>query len=604
MPYYRYYTDFTDELGMSYRLLIYPSNANNDNASPWLTDLTSYILTELPDEFLSREMKLETELGEIPCGLVSQTLTLTVNIAALQGTAALDSLRTSLLKGTTQKGYAYDTSSFFESGWQYDRFSTFVLLQTNNGSTVPVFIGCQKYSAENELQIQKQSNVVSYKIECFDILRCITESMPNSLYYDYFGAIYNPTNIDFGSGVQESTYVHNEVLVGQGYYLSPDALQSIYAKDKLIDGYELYIDTFDNLRTKINKVLTSYMKSFVWSTGSLISLPVLFARAWTFYRLRYDYASGAGAIITKPAFIAEIWRRRQSNDTWYREQAGGVFYDPTGFAKEGNFYELLKSLIENSLEIYRPVYSWSSISDWFSVSYAADFLRPLTGSGITFNNANVYSDLSFKLFQETVKSAETSCSTLTGEKDSKVFPYSEQGTSGDNGKDLEIIFHNLPSPTGRTEQNENYDRVFRKNSINCGMIIFNDVPGKKLERVDTRCQFKYSNTDAISLEYNEIEEEGAVNVQMIREQQEAGLPYTLSYGLVKALGDARQAEIKFTTLHTLGNYSIVGTNATINLASFNTLLSDLYNSSNATGVIVKHEANIYEGTVEITMRTY
>ncbi|MFM8759459.1 MAG: hypothetical protein ACKODS_07955, partial [Methylophilaceae bacterium] len=352
-----------------------------------------------------------------------------------------------------------------------------------------------------------------------------------------------------------------------------------------------------------------YMKSALWSTGSQISLPVLFAKAWTFYRLRQDFDSGAGAVITKPAFVSEIWKLYKDwppiNNLPVRKKMGGAYYDPTAFAKEGSFYELLKSMIENSLEIYRPVYSWSSLFDWFSVTYQADFLQPLTGSGLTFTSANAMSELSFKLFQETVKSAETSCSTLQGEKDSKVFPYSEQGTSGDNGKDLEIIFHNLPSPSGRNEQAfENGYMIAKKYSINAGMIVYNDVPSNTIERVDTKCQFKYSNTDSIALNYTEHEVEGAVNLQMIKEQQEAGLPYTLSYGIVKALGDAKQAEVKFKILHSTANCSVVGTNAVINLASFSTLLSDIYDSANATGVITKHEADIYSGIVEITMRTY
>ncbi|MFM8759683.1 MAG: hypothetical protein ACKODS_09110, partial [Methylophilaceae bacterium] len=243
--YYRYFTDFTDEIGLQYRLYIYPSNANLGTSQYDLTAVTSYSLVELPDDFLKREMKLSTQLGDIPTGLVSQTLTVNVNIAACQGTAALDSLRESLLKGTMQKGYGYKTDNTENLGAGFDRFNTFVLLQTGNSGTTPIFIGCQKYAAENELKVDKLTDIISYKIECYDILRSLAEAIPNSIYYDFLTAIVDNTSIDFGSGTAPANRTYNDILIGINYYIGPDAQTGFAAKDYLIDSYEMYITTFD-----------------------------------------------------------------------------------------------------------------------------------------------------------------------------------------------------------------------------------------------------------------------------------------------------------------------------------------------------------------------
>ncbi len=92
----RYVTTWTSEDAINYRLYIIPSNANYAGGS---TDVT------LPSDFLLRDMTLDTELGELPSGMMSQVLKMSFNIASLEGTADLNNLRIQLLKGSTTKKF-------------------------------------------------------------------------------------------------------------------------------------------------------------------------------------------------------------------------------------------------------------------------------------------------------------------------------------------------------------------------------------------------------------------------------------------------------------------------------------------------------------------
>ncbi len=98
MAYKRFYSEWTDENDWQYTLYIIPSNANINPSFPSQAGFfdSTFTLVELPDDFIMEDMKLSTELGEIPVGLVSQTLQMTLNIAALQGTANYDELREQL----------------------------------------------------------------------------------------------------------------------------------------------------------------------------------------------------------------------------------------------------------------------------------------------------------------------------------------------------------------------------------------------------------------------------------------------------------------------------------------------------------------------------
>jgi hypothetical protein len=601
MSYNRYYTQFEDEQGWQYTLYVLPSNANTGAGSANLNTLESFTLVELPDDFLMKAMSIETELGELPAGLVSQVMTLNVNLAALQGTNDLNDLRSALLRGTTQTGFPYNADGSAETLLTFYRFNTFILMVNDGSGDRPVFIGCQKFAAENELTLTKLDSVLSFKIECFDVMRFICENIYGEFLPWYFLQIGNDSNaLDYGNSYSVARNTkYNDILIGTAYYLSPDALNAYQANDTAIDKYSFTVNTFANLKALIDSMLTQYMRSITWNTSSSVSVPVPFEKAWTFYAPRANAGDSVGGVIGKPAFVSEIYKTENGIQTLL----GGAIIDSTAFGKFQNFYETFIGIVENSLEIYRMNLSYQSITGAFGVAYTSDFIRPLTGSGITFNQSNVYSDVKMKLFQETVKSAKTSVSTLQGEKDSKQFPYQE-GVSSDNGKDVELIFHNLPSPTGRrlTTEFGNIGLIARKNSINAGMILWNN--SGTIKKPDTKCQFKYSNTDAIALDYENYQVEGEINVQMILEQQQAGLPFTIAYALVKAFGDSKQVDLEFKTKHSTCGFEDVGANCTINLNDLNPLITQIYNANTGTGVITKHKLDVYSGTVDISIRMY
>lgn len=148
-------------------------------------------------------------------------------------------------------------------------------------------------------------------------------------------------------------------------------------------------------------------------------------------------------------------------------------------------------------------------------------------------------------------------------------------------------------------QNGYYIR--RKSSINAGMIVWNN--SGLMMKPDTQCQFKYSNTDSISIDYSVPAGIGTIAVQ-IQEQQQAGVPYTIAYALVKALGDSKQVDLEFKTRHSVCGFEDVGTNCTINLNDLNPLVTQIYNANTGTGVITKHKLDVYSGSVDISIRMY
>lgn len=222
MPYNKYYTNFEDAQGWQYTLYIIPSNANQGAGTSQLSSLTSFNLVELPDDFLMQDMKLETELGEIPAGLVSQVMTLTCNMAALKDTQSLIDLQACLFQGTIQNGYPYASNGFPNDLFLFARFNTFILMcDKGTGTMSPLFIGCQKYAAENELTVTKLDNVLPLKIECFDILRFICENITGDIYAQPFLGIGNDSSsLDYGNGYSTARNTHyTRIKTGAAYYI-------------------------------------------------------------------------------------------------------------------------------------------------------------------------------------------------------------------------------------------------------------------------------------------------------------------------------------------------------------------------------------------------
>ena len=624
MAYKRYYSIWKDEQDWEYTLYIIPSNANVDPLDPTAAaDFDStFTLHALPDDLIMRDMKLNTELGEIPVGLVSQTLEMTLNLASLQGTANYDELREQLLQGSTCAGTAYydNGTAFITVTYDYKfvpelaefrKFNTFILMVNDGTGYKPLFIGCQKFSAENELTVNKLSDILSFKIECYDVMRCIGESISQYMFISYMHDsfnLYGDITINYGDGYFEDAKTNKNAISLYGDNYIDSSGRSRIATDFAPDGIMFKTSTFERMRTKMVDLYTLYFRGLTWNLASQIVFPVPFAKAWTFYKQRNNYANVPTDPTPKLAYVSEIWGMQDGNKYAADKLLGGALLDPKALGKGANAIEILKIIVENTLENYRLSYYFDSVTGLFSASYTSDFIRPLTGTGITFNSENTYGDVKFKLFQETVKSVEVSCSTLQGEKDNKTFPYSEQGTSADNGKDLEIVFHNLPSASNRV--NTAYE-VYLRYAINAGMLVYvleNSEPLK----VDSTCSFKYSNTDEIKLQYTDVAgtqsagnpRNNATNAAMIIEQQTAGVPYTIAYALVKALGSSRETELSFKTKHAICGYEDVGSNCTINMNDMNPLITKIYNANSGTAVITKHTLDIFSADVDISARMY
>jgi len=615
MPYNRFYTQFTDEQDWQYTLYILPSDANEGTVHTNLSSVNTFNLVELPQDFLLDNMSIDTELGEIPTGLVSQTLELSINLDACQGTAALDALRESLLQGTVQNANPYSsTGAKIDTvegiATTFARFNTFILVVNDGSGQRPVFIGAQKFASENQLSITSSSEVVDYKIECFDIFRAITEAIPSNLFVEYMSTFKKTTQVNFGSGFSESLNVGKTRLKIGDYFAVYDGANPLRAVDFAVEDYNFFVNTFTNWKTLLDTMLSDFMRSLMWNVSSVLTLPIPFERAWTFYQVRNDINQQPSTIIDEPCYIPDIVKYRNDDDgNRVAERKGGVLSDPNALSKYSNVYEIITSIVENSLEIYRLEYSMSVITGAFNASYSSDYIKPQTGSGITFNSANILDKAEFKMFQETVKSATVSSSMLQGDKDTKEISYSEQGTSADNGKDLEIVFHNLGSATSRQARTDNggLDGIYRfypKYGINSGTIVWNN--NGAVEKPDTKCLFKYSSTESINLDYNIVVIGGnsSPNAQLIIEQQTAGLPYTLAVSLVKAFGSAKQVEVNFTTTHDAVAFYQVGMQCTVDINSLSPLLTKIYNSNTGTGVITNHKLDVYTGKVGISVRMY
>ena len=253
MSYNRFYTEFEDAQGWQYTLYILPSNANTGQGTNNLSTLTSFTLVELPDDFLMRDLKVETELGEIPAGLVSQVMNLTCNIASLQGSQTFDDLRECLLRGNVQQGNPYQTSQYINNQFYFPRFNTFILMCNDGSTTKPIFIGCQKYSAENELTVSKLDNVLEFKIECFDVMRFICESLNGTSYLPYYFSLQNnSTVLNYGNGYSVARNTeYKEMSTGTAYFVSQydqDAgIAFRTSADFAIDKFSFDVNTFEKI---------------------------------------------------------------------------------------------------------------------------------------------------------------------------------------------------------------------------------------------------------------------------------------------------------------------------------------------------------------------
>lgn len=606
----RFVTTWASEDSVQWRMYIIPSSAN------YISSGVSSNVT-LPPEFLLRDMSLETELGNIPAGLVSQVLKINVNIAALQGSQALDDLRAELLRGTTTKKYPLNSNgSTFLSGLlpnatlQFDAFNTFVL-QYNDGTGWKVaFIGCQKYSAENELEITALDNVITYTIEIFDIHRCIGEVISedvwkmalrcNSDVVQYSADISQPENTEL-----RSIYIGK---YNQDSYNSQKLFAGVWAIDELPGEYYMHVSTFGRLKSKIGAMYSAYLRAITQNLSASFVGHDIFTYTFNFpYPIIREYI----------CYIAEIWGQEEGGT----RLISGAHADPVMFAQFTNFHEVYRMICENALETVRPTYAFTAGNpDAYTVTMVSSNPYPYDYQ-MTFNEDNTYGNLKIKMFSETLNQVNVAVTSIKGEQDTESFEYGKNGTSGDNSKDIKIMFHNVPILTNRkfyggkeiafledgTPSGIYSIPYYHRNTINPGtLLVFsigtNDFEKQKpiVKRIASNMSVFFGGED-IALEYTNTYTQN-IPLQIISEQQNTCLPQNMANAMVHFLGRPKQAEATLTSTFTTVKTHNVGQRCTIDLSDYNTLLESIYGAPTALAVITKHSHKVYEGMCDITLR--
>jgi hypothetical protein len=588
----RFVTTWTSEDSIQWRMYIIPSSV--DYISPALSSNVT-----LPSEFLLRDMSLDTELGSIPAGLVSQVLKINVNIAALQGSDALNDLRVDLLQGTTTKkrplnsdGTPWIDAFTTTEQTEFDAFNTFVL-QYNDGSGWKVaFIGCQKYSAENELEITALDNVITFTIEIYDIQRCIGEAITPHIWSRLLMRDNTTVNYSASVALSENTQF-NQLYSG---FMLDDPNTNYAMLDILPDGFSMYISTFARLKTKIGEMYSKYLRALTSKLTASFVCHDIFT-----YSVFLRDASNNFILPQYLCYVSEIYDNQG-------QLVGGALGDSKMFAQFTNFYEAYKMLCDNALETVRPTYSFTSgTPDAYTLTMVSSNPYPALGTpSITFDQQNTYSNFKIKMFSEVLNQVTTEVTSITGNSDTTSFPSGKQGTSGDNSKDLKIMFHNVPQLTSRSANLASYADIpystfikWQRNTINSGYLLYFEASNiiivpKPIVNVFFGGEDYAAPTDTSPY----IDP----STQVIWKQQNACLPQTISEAMVNFLGRKKQAEATLTTNFTTAKFTDVGKRCTIDLVDYNTLLESIYGEETALAVMTKHSHKVYEGMCDITLR--
>jgi hypothetical protein len=588
----RFVTTWTSEDSIQWRMYIIPSSVD------YITPALSSNVT-LPSEFLLRDMSLDTELGSIPAGLVSQVLKINVNIAALQGTTALNDLRVDLLQGTTTKkrplnsdGTPWIDAFTTTEQTEFDAFNTFVLQYNDGSGFKTAFIGCQKYSAENELEITALDNVITFTIEIYDIQRCIGEAITPHIWSRLLMRDDTTVNYSASVALSENTQF-NQLYSG---FMLDDPNTNYAMLDILPDGFSMYISTFARLKTKIGEMYSKYLRALTGKLTASFVCHDIFT-----YSVFLKDSSNNFILPQYLCYVSEIYDNQG-------QLVGGALGDSKMFAQFTNFYEAYKMLCDNALETVRPTYSFTSGNpDAYTITMVSSNPYPVLATpSITFDQDNTYSNFKIKMFSEVLNQVTTEVTSITGNSDTTSFPSGKQGTSGDNSKDLKIMFHNVPQLTSRSANLASYADIpyssfikWQRNTINSGYLIYFEASNIIIVPKPIVNVFFGSEDYAASTDTSPYIDP---STQVIWKQQNACLPQTISEAMVNFLGRKKQAEATLTTNFTTAKFTEVGKRCTIDLVDYNTLLESIYGEETALAVMTKHSHKVYEGMADITLR--
>ena len=265
-------------------------------------------------------------------------------------------------------------------------------------------------------------------------------------------------------------------------------------------------------------------------------------------------------------------------------------------------------LCDNALETVRPTYSFTSGNpDAYTITMVSSNPYPVLATpSITFDQDNTYSNFKIKMFSEVLNQVTTEVTSITGNSDTTSFPSGKQGTSGDNSKDLKIMFHNVPQLTSRSANLASYADIpystfikWQRNTINSGYLLYFESSTIIIVPKPTVNVFFGGEDYAVPTQTSPYIDP---STQVIWKQQNACLPQTISEAMVNFLGRKKQAEATLTTNFTTAKFTDVGKRCTIDLVDYNTLLESIYGEETALAVMTKHSHKVYEGMADITLR--
>ena len=606
----KYYTTWTSDDSQMYKLEIIPSHNQVDTAD---TYASGFVSTQLPNDFLLKNMTLDLDLGDVPVGIMNSTLKLNFNIGADgTGVANYDTLRTKLLRGSDSSNFPFSETWVVLNAFGYGNFqcfNTFILSRSdNNGSTyIPIFIGCQKFAAENEISLTKLSPVITLSIEVYDITRCVGEMIRPTTWFSFLRA----TNdfVDYGSKCSTLVRENKEYNRIQISSHNQTAASKTLLEDRLTNGFTFKIQTFEQLTTKIANMYNSHLRAILcqevfWSIGSFFYKMTKFKnqRTWTTSATELTYQHNTVCYISE---INQVGFINSTDPLIYGNCIGGMLFDKEGFGQYSNFHEILVALQENFLQ--KTTYSYSNNYGQIYILLVTDTAIPqqsVLQTSFQARQSTVYDNIKFKLFNETLNTCKAVVSNIQGDSDTTEWSYSLQTTSGDNSKDLKFLFHNLPLLTYRNntsfgeEEGLDYD-IFYRNTINIGTLVYLSEDGI-VRKVDSSCKSDW-NYDYIEFDFVVDTTKGSIQ-QIITEQQTVGLQQNTCRAIVEFMGLSTFKLAEFRTLQSLLKPETFGGWGTIEYYDLNPIISTWDPLGTlARGTVTKYTLDIYSGMADVTM---
>ena len=623
----KYYTTWTSDDSQMYKLEIIPSHTANDARD---TFTSGFVNTQLPNDFLLKDMTFEATLGDIPIGIATQTLKVTFNLGADgAGVADFAVFINKLLRGTDSKAAPVDSTNNIvgTSDFQFDCFNTVILSRSDNGGATynPIFIGCQKYSAENELKLTKLSPVINYSVEFYDIARCIGEIIKPITWFYYLRCKHEL--VSYGSKCTTSQYEDKQyTAIDIAYHFGQQPsnftyLLSYYNYNRFPQKFSYKIQTLRSFITKMDTMYTDHMCAILCSSVNFYfetyNQTVLFTTLST--------PTIAGSSLNQfddVCIISEVNLQGFADPEFsyiYGDCVGGILKDVDGFGQYTNFHEVINNILENFLFKGTQTYAFSSGS--YQCEVRLETMISNVNSNFTVQQSTVYDSIIFKMFNETLNTCKAVISNVKGDRDTTDWTFSKQTTSGDNSKDLKLLFHNLPLLTNSYDQiNDVFnpppperigiDAAKRnvRNTINAGTLCYLSED-EIVRKVDTDCKVRYRPSTFLNKKLA-IDRNKTFEQQVIIEQQNNGMPLNICYAIVYAMSQNSLKLLEFTTTSKPNDNENLrgiepmnfGYAVNISYANLNAILGSWDVPSPAIssiGTIINYSLNIYSGMTDV-----